>query len=88
VSDETVQSISLLQEARPKINVVFWIDGTMENLGLKNTDYFQVYAKNPQAQTVRMMNTNEEQLLLGFGNHCQFIHVWSPSAQDPNWQEK
>ena len=46
VSDSTKLTLSLLQETRPKITIVYWLKGQQQQLGLSATDYVEVGNNN------------------------------------------
>lgn len=42
LSIHTQEQLSTLTEARPKIKVIYWLNGTQDTLQLRNTDYYEV----------------------------------------------
>lgn len=81
IAEESKVKLSTLEEAKPKIKVVFWVQGSCTALGLSNTDFYQVLIKQP-VRTNEDMETEETlaKKLVG-----EYVHVWSPSAQNPDW---
>lgn len=70
LSEKTGAALSRVQEARPKIRVIFWVEGSSDSLGLSTSEYFEVAAQPRDGD------------LNGYVG--SYIRVWSPSARDPN----
>ena len=70
LSEKTGNALSRVQEARPKIRVILWVQGTQESLCLSNADYVEV-ASQPRDGDIN-------------GFIGSYLRVWSPSARDPN----
>ena len=49
VSETARKAMSLLVETRPKVLVVFWLHGTLSELGLSSTDYLEMPAQSPSS---------------------------------------
>ncbi len=69
LSDSTIAKLSNLTEAKPHVKVVFWLNGTADELSFQSTDYFERSSKKSQS------------CLLS----SQFLHIWSPSCQSIEW---
>jgi hypothetical protein len=88
IANESKVKLATLEEAKPKIKVVFWLQGSCTALGLSNTDFYQVQIKQSvttedDVQTETETETTEAasaKKLVG-----EYVHVWSPSAQNPDW---
>ena len=70
LSEKTASALSRVQEARPKIKVIFWVQGTVESLGLSSADFVEVAAQPRDGDINGYVNSH--------------LRVWSPSARDPN----
>lgn len=76
LTDTTRKELVKLKEMKPKVKIVFWLEGSREELGLVSTEFFQVVITQPVSGTDG----------LGASQGSDYCHVWSPSAMDPNWK--
>lgn len=82
ISSETINKLITLTEARPKLKVVFWLDGTAEELAIKSTDYYETCGSlamdsgSLNASDFSRVIKSPQEIL-----HQSFVHLWSPSAQ-------
>mmetsp|Transcript_5301 Transcript_5301/g.5448 ORF Transcript_5301/g.5448 Transcript_5301/m.5448 type:complete len:765 (+) Transcript_5301:48-2342(+) len=78
LSQSIKQSLSTLTEARPKVLVVFWLQGTASLLGLTSCDYFEMTSTGETEQSPE----DVEAFVDGW------VRVWSPSCKDPDWSTR
>lgn len=97
VSERTRTALSLLSEARPKVTVVYWLQGTVAELGLSSTDYVQAgrYTETsghlaPGLAAPRATASNSTAAAVDPKETYarSFMKVWSPSAKDPSWNQR
>lgn len=80
LSETTKRKLESLEETKPKLKVVFCLKGTSSDLGITNTDFYQVIIKQPVQNLQEEIISSKRQAI---GEYC---HVWSPSMHDPSWQ--
>ena len=73
LSENTRITLSLLEEVRPKVYVVYWLKGSRDELGLSSTDYVEV----------GNINTADRNALAE-----SYVKIWSPSLKDAHWEKK
>jgi hypothetical protein len=76
VSVKTRKDLVNLKEMKPKVKIVFWLEGTKEELGLSCTEFFQVVITQPVSNTETVTTSQSP----------DYCHIWSPSAMDPSWK--
>lgn len=75
----SIQSkLKKIEERRPKMWVVFWLNGTTTSLGLKSCEYFEYF--NQESETLGGEHENEVV--------SKYCHIWSPSSRDPSWNKR
>jgi hypothetical protein len=83
IHEKTKQNLSSLKEIRPKLKICFWVNGSLEDVGISSIDYYEtaksVFTPSGSGST----ETDWKEKLAN-----SFTHVWSPSAQDPTWAMK
>ena len=82
VSRPTRDILSGLKECRPKTLVVYWLQGSEQDMGaaLRSCDYYEVGVQ-PESDSAESKESKDV--------FCSsFVHVWSPSAKDPSWAKK
>lgn len=89
LQSSTKLKLTSLKEMRPKIRVIIWLNGTIESLQLTSAEYFEIQKvldiqKNEKEEDKKgsIMKGDAETLAKSF------VHIWSPSAQDPSWITK
>jgi hypothetical protein len=85
VSDETKNYLSLLQEKRPQVKVIFWIGGTKEELSLSSLNYYEMNSNSSSSFSSSCLSSEEKQSSYHEKLASSYCHMWSPSAQDPRW---
>lgn len=76
LSPDMKQQISLLNEAKPRVKIIFWLDPSLAG-HIKGTDYFHLFIPSPSPEHEAGKESNN--------NKQTYVHMWSPSAQDPAW---
>ena len=74
LSEKTGNALSRVQEARPKIRIILWVQGTKSSLGITASEYVEV-APQPRDGDYN-------------GYVSSFLRVWSPSARDSNHSKR
>lgn len=73
LSAVTAGTLAKLVEARPKIKVLFWLEGTVSSLGLSTADYIEIGSQPRDSDSSAFTNS--------------YVCIWSPSAKDAGWTE-
>ena len=78
LTEDTRAALSKLTEARPKLHVLYWLDGTAEELGLSDADYIETLddVADESASASRKEFSRS------------YVRIWSPSMKDPSWKER
>jgi len=79
LTEDIRASLSKLTEARPKLHVLYWLDGTASELGLSDADYIETL-DNEFADESASASRKE------FSR--SYVRIWSPSMKDPSWKER
>jgi hypothetical protein len=85
ISDETKNYLSLLQEKRPQVKVIFWIGGTKEELSLSSLNYYEMNSNSSSSFSSSCFSFEEKHSSCHEKLATSYCHMWSPSAQDPRW---
>lgn len=87
VSSDIRSMLNPLIEAKPKLHVVYVVDGTSESLGLKSAEYVEVGSdyRVKLARWTGSLDTSpassKDSLLI----HSNYCRISCPSVQDPSW---
>jgi hypothetical protein len=91
ISTEVRNDLAQLTEARPRIQCVFWLSGSSEDLGLKSTEYFEMRSQVDLLRTQHQLEEHPHlrpQQLTATDNWADsYLRLWSPSAMDPDWNK-
>lgn len=78
LSEDTRAALSKLSESRPKLHVVYWLDGTAEELGLSDADYIETL----EDLTDESSSASRKEFSRAY------VRIWSPSMKDSSWKER
>lgn len=88
VEETTREQLSLLQEKRPKVKVVLWLNGEAADLGISSVNYYEVCTSTETAGGLTSVTGAGKEHEMTEKLASSYAHIWSPSAQNPDWKEK
>jgi hypothetical protein len=67
---------------RPKVYVLYWLQGTEEELKLSSSDYIETLSQQDSSSNIANLSSIKRE----FSKH--YCRIWSPSMKDPKFKEK
>lgn len=82
IAKNVKESLSSVIEARPIVKVLFWLDGTAEELGISSTDYVEI----PENIIDILDGSIDQEVRRTVAQKS--VRIWSPSVKDSKWNKR